>query len=354
MKKIIFVLPSLKAGGAERVISHISQKLDHNKFSVILMVIGFEEDSVYNIDDVKTIFLNKKRLLTGIPAITRHIIKFRPDIVVSAIGHVNIFMGFLSMFFRKIYFVGREASVLSVMKNYSGIQNKFYQSLVRIFYNRLNKIVCQSEDMAVDLRSNFNIDSRKLVIINNPITIQSHFKRKDFDNSKAVQFVTVGRMSSEKGYERILAVLATITSYDFHYTIIGDGPLKNDILNLAEKLGLKSRITHIPYTSDILEILSQMDVFLQGSFVEGFPNAVLESCSVGTPVIAFDAPGGTKEIIENGISGFIVKDHIDFTKLLANKSLILSINSAPVAAGILSKFNSSKIIGEYESLFDSF
>src|SRR5579872_1453290 len=257
MKKIIFVLPSLKAGGAERVISHIAQKLDPGKFNVVLIVIGFEKDSVYKTDTVKTIFLNKTRLIRGIPLIALQIFKIKPDIVVSTIGHVNIFMGFLSMFFRKICFVGREASVLSHMQIYSNTQSKFYQSLVRVFYNRLDKIICQSKDMALDLQSNFNIDPRKLIVINNPITIQHNIKRKDFDNDKTVQFVTVGRMSGEKGYDRILAGLATITSYDFHYTIIGDGPLKNDILNMADDFGLKSRITHIPYTSDILQRLSQ-------------------------------------------------------------------------------------------------
>ena len=47
----------------------------------------------------------------------------------------------------------------------------------------------------------------------------------------------------------------------------------------------------------IIDYLSDSDFFIQGSYVEGFPNSVLESCSVGTPVIAFNCPGGTKEII---------------------------------------------------------
>lgn len=336
------------------MISHIAQNLDSSKYNVILIIIGFEKESVYKTDDVKTIFLNKKRLIGAMPLIAWRIIKIRPDIVVSAIGHVNIFMGFLSIFFRRINFIGREASVLSHMKIYSNVQPKFYQSLVRIFYKRLDKLICQSEDMAIDLQTNFSINSKKLVIINNPITGRYNFKRRDFDDTEVVQFVTVGRMSAEKGYERILNGLATITSYEFHYTIIGDGPLKNDILDLADTLGLKSRMTHIPYLSNIPQKLSQMDVFLQGSYVEGFPNAVLESCSVGTPVIAFDAPGGTREIIENGISGFIVKNQTDFIDLLENKTLILSLNSKEIATCILNKFNSSKITAEYELLFDSF
>ena len=57
-------------------------------------------------------------------------------------------------------------------------------------------------------------------------------------------------------------------------------------------------------------------MFLQGSYSEGFPNALLESCSVGVPVIAFNAPGGTKEIIDNGINGYIVENEEDYISKL--------------------------------------
>mgnify|MGYP000064476028 CR=1 FL=1 len=67
----------------------------------------------------------------------------------------------------------------------------------------------------------------------------------------------------------------------------------------AKELSLIQFIKHIPFTSNVNDYIAENDMFLQGSYVEGFPNALLESCVVGTPVLAFNVPGGTKEIIEN-------------------------------------------------------
>jgi len=354
MKKIVFILPSLKAGGAERVISFVAQNIDVSKYNVTLLVVGFEKDSVYDTGGVKTIFLNKQRLIRSIPLLIKQIIKIKPNIVVSSIGHINIFAGFLSMFFKKTYFIGREASVTSVMSTFSNSNSSLYSFLMKLFYSKLSKIICQSKDMFNDFNKVLNIDSQKLVVINNPITIEPALKKKRINISSVVQFITIGRMSGEKGYERILEGLASISSYDFHYTIIGDGPLKNSLLELAGKHNLLSKITHIPYTSSVLEKLIQMDVFLQGSYVEGFPNAVLESCTVGTPVVAFNAPGGTREIIENGITGFIIENEGGFASLLNNKELLTSLNPEIVSQHVFDKFNSRKIITQYEMLFDSF
>jgi len=65
----------------------------------------------------------------------------------------------------------------------------------------------------------------------------------------------------------------------------------------VEHNNLKNKVTFKKYTSKILEEVYKNDYFLQGSYVGGFPNSVLESCSIGVPIIAFNCPGGTKGII---------------------------------------------------------
>ena len=58
--KILFILPSLKAGGAERVVSFIAQNLDTTRFTPSLLIVGFEKDVAFSIHDIETHFLNKK------------------------------------------------------------------------------------------------------------------------------------------------------------------------------------------------------------------------------------------------------------------------------------------------------
>ena len=350
-KKILFVLPSLKAGGAERVISFLAKSLDQNVFEIKIAVVGFKKDAVYSLDDLDVTFFNQNRLFNGVYQLYKFIKDKKPDLVFGTIRHVNILLGFYNLIFRNVRFIVREASVMSTMLKFSNSKKQIPNVLLKFLYNHLDAVVCQSNDIKKDLKYELGIKESKLTTINNPIT---QIKQLPSDNSRypeIIKFITIGRLSEEKGHERILKGLAKVKNYVYSYTIIGSGPLDLKIRDLAIELGIIDKITFIPYTSEVLENLSKSDFFIQGSYVEGFPNAVLESCSVGTPVIAFDCPGGTKEIIEDGINGFLAVTEDDFNKTLQNLNEIQMFERAIVQESVLTKFSSQKIIKEYENLF---
>lgn len=347
--RLLFILPSLKAGGAERVLSYIAKYINKKRFNVSLLIIGFQKDSVYNVSKCDVIYLNKKRLLFAIIPIIFFLRKKSPNIVLSSVGHINIVMGVLTIFFRKIKFVAREASVISKMTTFGAKKPVIYLKLIKIFYPRFNAIICQSSDMVEDLAQNFKINFNKLILIHNPIT--QEIDALDKPKRKEVRFITVGRLSKEKGHERILYNLAKIKDYKFHYTIIGDGPLNDNIKKLTKEFDLEKKVTFISFTKKVSEQLALNDVFLQGSYVEGFPNAVLESCVVGTPVLAYNAIGGTKHIVENNVTGFIAQDEDDFLNKLKTINKILKLCSKNISKETYKKFNAKKILNQYEHLF---
>jgi glycosyltransferase involved in cell wall biosynthesis len=192
-----------------------------------------------------------------------------------------------------------------------------------------------------------NIPDSRISIINNPIT--GHFKLKSpKEKANGVrEFITVGRLNKEKGHERLLNILA---KYDkpFHYTIIGDGPLKDQLFKQIDELHLTDKVKYINFTKDVEAYLSKSDLFLQGSFVEGFPNALLESCAVGTPAIAFNAPGGTKEIIEQGVNGFLAGTEEEFLAYLKESR---PLEAQKIKSSVEAKFSQEHIIRKYETLF---
>lgn len=349
---IVFVVPSLVAGGAERIMSFISQNLDPQKFNTKLLVAGFEIDTVYDINNVDVVYLNKSRVLLAIPSFFFFFIRNKTDIVISSMSHLNIALGYLSIFFRKIKFIGREATVPSIDNFIKNADNKIKnkkRSLLNILnvrmYNQLDLIVCQSKDMAKDIQSYFNIPYDKIKIINNPISNIAPLIQKT--KHKKIRLITVGRLSKEKGHLRIIKLLPKL-EFDFSYTIIGDGDEKDKIFSEAKRLGIYHKIKHISFTKEIHQILSTHDMFIQGSYVEGFPNALLESCVAGIPVVAFDAPGGTKEIIEHGINGFLVKTEEEFVRTLHKK---VEWEPSKIRNSVIVKFNKEKIINEYQEMF---
>ena len=350
-KKILFILPSLKAGGAERVISFLAKKFNQNVFEIKIAVVGFKKDAVYNIDNLDVTFFNQNRLFNGLYPLYKFIKKQKPDLVFGTIRHVNILLGIYNLIFKNVRFIVREASVMSTMSNFSNSKQQIPNFLLKFLYNHLDAIVCQSNDIKKDLKHELGIRESKLITINNPITELKQLSTSKTEYPEIIKFITIGRLSEEKGHQRILKGLSKVKNYSYSYTIIGSGPLELKIKDLANELGIIDKIKFIAHTSKVLDYLSESDFFIQGSYVEGFPNAVLESCSAGTPVIAFDCPGGTKEIIEDGINGFLAVTEDDFAKTLQNLNEIPSFERAVVRATVLTKFSSQKIIKEYENLF---
>jgi glycosyltransferase involved in cell wall biosynthesis len=350
-KKIIFVLPSLKAGGAERVVSFLAKNFDQNVFEIKIVIVGYKKDAVYNVDDLDVTFFNQKRLFNAVYPLYKFIKKQKPYLVFGTIRHVNILLGIYNLIFKNVRFIVREASVMSTMSKFSNSKQQIPNFLLKFLYSKLDAIVCQSNDIKKDLKNQLDIAESKLITINNPITEIKQLPSEKYKYPEIIKFITIGRLSEEKGHERILKGLAKLKNYSYSYTIIGSGPLELKIKDLANELGVLDNIKFIPYTSEVLENLSKSDYFIQGSYVEGFPNAVLESCSVGTPVLAFDCPGGTKEIIEDGINGVLAVTEDDFAKTLHNLNETPIFERTVVRASVLTKFSSQKIIKEYENLF---
>ncbi|NRB58890.1 MAG: glycosyltransferase [Winogradskyella sp.] len=348
---IVFALPNLLPGGAERVMSFVAQKIDPTKFNTKLVIVGFSKDASYDIKGIDVVFLEKARVSTGAFSLFKFIRKSKPDILISAIGHLNTVTALFSMFFPKTKFIAREVNVLSVLEDYENERGRktILGSLVDNRFNFFDKVICQSKDMLNDFNENFNIDKNKLVVINNPIT--DNFKvKEEREVNKPIRFITVARLDGEKGHNRLLEALAKV-DFDFHYTIIGKGSLRDEIFSQIDKYNLKDKISHIPFTKEIGKYLSESDLYLQGSYTEGFPNSIIESCMVGTPVLAFDAPGGINEIIYPDVNGKIVSNVDEFILELNNTNLNYSFKPKDVSKSVSERYSSVIIIKKYEDLF---
>lgn len=344
---ITFTLPNLLPGGAERVFSYLAQNIDSKRFNVTLLIMGYSKDASYNIENINTVFLEKPRVLNGIPALYQYIRKNKPNILISAVGHLNTVTAYMSLLFPKTKFISREVTVLSLDESF--FKTKKFDPLGFIGNKRFNyfdKIICQSQDMLDDIKNSYQVSGDKMVVINNPITDGFNLKNPLSKNT-LIQYITVGRLSREKGIDRILKVLTKI-DFPFHYTIIGNGVEKDHLFSLIDQYSLKDKITYINFTKNVAKHLSKSDFFLQGSYFEGFPNCLIESCAVGTPVIAFKAPGGTKEIIEDGINGFLVENEEHFLEKL---TVPHEWNPIDIRESVYKKFNKNLILQQYEDLF---
>ena len=344
--KILFILPSLRTGGAERVMSFLAANLNRNEFSPHLVVIGHEGDQSYSVDGIPVTFLNKNKVRQSIPAMVKFLLRSKPNVVISAIGHLNTLMSLFSPFFPKTRFIGRETNVAGVVKGKKKVG--YLQLLGKVRGLTLDAIICQSEDMRSSVAKINKIPETKIFVINNPISDKFKLKKK-ISKSSVFKFVTVGRLVQVKGHLRVLETLEKVET-PFHYTIIGDGPEKKRIREFINEKKLNDRVSMINFSNEIQCHLSESDLFLQGSYTEGFPNALLESCAVGTPVVAFKSPGGTREIIVEGVNGFFAEDQKDFL-LKLNTAIDTNWDKQEVRKSVTEKFSKEIIVQQYENLF---
>lgn len=351
--KILLVIPNLSAGGAERVMSYICQNLNKSKFNAALLVIGHKKDAKYTVSNTRVIYLEKSRILFSVFRLFNHIRKNNYDIVFSAISDLNNLMGMYSLFFSKTKFVGREVNISSVLKKYPESTNRKYPKfLTKIGVKYLDKIICQSDDMINDFAQLNPKLKNKLFKINNPITDDFKPKSNKLPKSCIAKLITVGSLQPRKGHDRILMALSSL-DIPFHYTLIGSGFLEENLKNMVQQLNLEENVEFIPYTDEVHNYLKKSHIFLQGSYVEGFPNALLESCAVGTPVIAYNAPGGINEIIENEVNGYIVNNQEEFLTALKKVYASNSFYPQTVSDSVYKKYSKEIILSQYEDFFES-
>ena len=267
----------------------------------------------------------------------------------TSIAHLTMVTVFQSYFFRSTKFVSREANIKKVSQQYHNEMPSFLGKILsKRSYKLLDLIVCQSKDMATELVELHPISKQKITIVNNPITkVFSSDINASFPATP--NYVTVGRLHEVKGHCRILRALSEL-DHEFTYTIIGKGNFKSVIVDKAKELNLMDKIIWIDFTNEVQKYLIDSSVFIQGSYAEGFPNALLESCAVGTPVIAYNCLGGTSEIVEENINGFLINSENE----LKNKLLDLKSNPmerAQVISSVMKKFSPEQIVSQYEKAF---
>ena len=197
-------------------------------------------------------------------------------------------------------------------------------------YERIGKVVCVSKTNADRLRkeseNRFDVDYA-YNLLNDDEIVEKGKERIPLGRANEVQFVTVGRMSQEKGYMRLLEACRLLKDdgLKFNVWLIGDGPQREVLQKKAKDLKLKDAVTFLGQQSNPHAYTSKSDVFICSSYDEGYSTACTEAVILGVPVISTNVPGA-KEIIEEAECGLIVSKEKDEELYQAMKSVIVNHN----------------------------
>jgi len=364
-RQVLFLIPNLRGGGAERVTVTLLNHLDRSKFNLALAVVDTRA-AVYRDDvpaDVEFIDIHCSRVRYSLLKIARLIWQRRPDVVFSTLGHLNLAMAIMRpMLPVSLRYVARETSIVSEnIKNYP--RPSIWGWAYRRFYGRFNTVVCPSQYMRDDLVKSFGLPTGKAVVIHNPVDMEricrlaeepliTGFERSNDERSDdPIHLMAAGRLAHVKGFDLLIEAIALCGNSRLRLTILGDGPLRSDLEQLALDKGVSKQVRFVGFQKNPYPFFAQADAVVLSSRFEGSPNVILEALACGTPVIVTPAPGGVKEILE-GRAGCVVADSVTAEGLAKVIDNWAEIGRRPRPKELFNSFEIKKIVCQYQSLFE--
>lgn len=306
-KKLCLLIPSLHAGGMERVMSELAAYFSLKpELEVHLVMYGIKPELFYPapsnifIHKPTFVFNNKFRSWFTIKTLfylRKEIKQLSPDSILSFGEYWNNFV-LIALFGTKFnIFVSDRCQPDKSL-------GKLHDTLRRFLYPRAKGIIVQTE-IAREIYLKKLPDAR-LHVIGNPIRIIN--KKKSISRENIV--LSVGRLIKTKHHDELIRLFVKINEPGWRLVIVGGNALKQKNLEhlqaLISVLNAEDTVFLAGSREDVENFYRKSKIFAFTSSSEGFPNVIGEAMSSGLPVVAFNCIAGPSEMIKDGVNGYLV------------------------------------------------
>lgn len=355
---IAFVIPSLKSGGAERVLSTLANEISKQYRVVIITYV--KHTPVFPIEPrVKLVACQdnttpSSNLLTALYAnytltkkIKYHLKAENASLAIAFLTSTNI-LATIACKSLKIPVIISERNNPAVEKT-----PFMWTKLRRLYYPKANFLVVQNTEIA-DFYKSF-IPPANLKVIKNPLSPKLLAERKKVDKEKII--LNVGRLTHQKAQDLLIKAFATVHTPGWKLRIIGNGYRAEELKTLIAQLNLTAFVEILPATNRIDEQYNTASIFAFTSVYEGSPNALIEAMAFGLPCISTNCPTGPSELIQNGQNGLLIpmnhqkelEEHLQ--KLMKDERLRNLLGNE--AAKSVKAFEATSISAQWMQLIDS-
>lgn len=361
-RKISFFLGSLGEGGSEVMSVNIANGLISQGWNVDLVCINLNKKFQMNklSKKINVVNLDIKRFAYSFIPVMSYLKKNKVKNVVC-FNYLFALQFILQRFFFKEKFkiIVRNNTILTNHLNFN-LRSFFFKKLifwiVKLLYSKVDYLISQSEEMKIDLIKNFGFTKNKINIILNPIDkkIEDSYDEKII--LKENYILLVGRLSKEKRYDIAIKVFVNVRQNfpNLKLKIAGTGVDERYLKELAIKYGVNENIEFLGYQKDLVNLYKKAKLTLITSSYEGFPNVLIESLCLGTPVISFDFMSGPRYLLQDGINGFLVDNN---NEIMLEKKIIESLHlnwDSNLIHNTVIKHSSENIIKDYNKFLYKF
>jgi glycosyltransferase involved in cell wall biosynthesis len=355
---LLLLIPHLGGGGAERVTELLSRGLSPDKYEIHL---GLMTQSACPSECLPAFVhvhpLGGRRVRSAALPLLRLVRTLKPDVILSGMAHLNFLVLLLRPFFpRKTRILVRQnstaSSSLQQLPRYAGL-------LYRLLYPAADRIVCQTEAMAVDLARESGVKPSRMQVLANPVDADAIHALSNADPTQwfgpGPHLLAIGRLSPEKGFDILLRAFSSLRLKfpGADLTIVGDGPEETVLKTIRRSLHLEASVHFPGYVLHPESYFPGATLFVLSSRQEGLPNALLEAAVGGLPIAALPSSDGVARLLD-GKRGAWVANRVSSIEL----TLVLLRALQSIRPGQrfehpwVEPFRMDRALQGYESLID--
>ena len=372
-RKILIIIPSLIAGGAERVLVNLLRTIDRSKYEISLFLGEDKGELRKDIpEDVKIFHIYRNKFLRKISEL--FYAKLGTPLLLKLFGrkikgNFDVGISFLDsiasefLFYNNAIITKKAIVIHSSYKSYDNymkfIKGAYRKRLINR-YSKVDTIISVAEEALSEFKELFG-EFPDMRVIYNPMNIHD-IKEKANDSTQIIKhsdglkIVAVGNLLPVKGYDLLFEACEILKNknVDFHLTVLGEGFLREELERLIQNLDLNDNITLKGFVRNPYPYVKDADIYVMTSVSEGLPTALCEALILGKPSLTVNVPG-CREVVGNSEYGILVertkKGIADgILQLCASDMREYYHEKALERAKI---FNDEIAIGQYYNIFDA-
>jgi glycosyltransferase involved in cell wall biosynthesis len=355
---IAFFLPSLAAGGAERVTLNLAQGITERGLPVDLVLATTDGPFSDQLPpSVRVVNLGTGRVLRSLLPLIRYLRRERPRVLFSQMDHANV----VALWAGRL--AGQNTPVIVTVHNTMSQANKgggnaWWPTLLRTFYPWAAAVVAVSRGVADDLARTAGLPRHTVDVVYNPVIMPGTMAPPAPDHpwfapGQPPVIVGVGRLTRQKDFPHLIRAFAMVRqTRPAHLIILGEGEERSALDALIAQLGLTHDVALPGYQENATGYIARSAVFVLSSAWEGLPTVLIEALAVGARVISTDCPSGPREILQDGRLGTLVE--VGNVTALANAIIdALDRPADPVPTEALAPFTRDAAVDHYLRLLEN-
>lgn len=329
--RIALLVPTLEIGGVERVVANLANGLHQGGAEVDLVVGRAGGEMTRFLDARIPVFdLESGHMMSSVPGLVRYLRAREPEGMIAAMTHSSAAAVLARAIARKkTKIVATEHNTMSrVVANTSGLKYRLMPLWSRWALNSADAIVAVSEGVADDLSAQTGIPRKRIRVIYNPVITETLYSAATaavehpwFRAGEPPVILAVGRLEKQKDFPMLVRAFRLIRNRrPARLLILGEGQDRGRIERVIYEAGLSEDVALPGFEHNPYRFMNRAAVFACSSQWEGFGVALVESLSLGTPVVSTDCMYGPAEILSDGKFGTLVPvgDHEAMAQALLN------------------------------------